>query len=94
MRNIKAKFKKEELKNQNCGAFINLARAVRGQKFSRQNLVKTFNEVMPDEEYAKDERKGLINFLESVTNMLEENENGVKNALESTLKTKDDKQLI
>lgn len=72
MRSIEARFKKIESKNPFHGASVNLVRAVRGQKFSRSALVKNFKKLMPQDEYAKDETKQLIDFLEEATNEAEE----------------------
>ena len=88
MRSIKARFKEQEQKNPFHGASINLVRAVRGQKFSRQNLFKAFNELMPDEEYEKDEKRELIDFLETITNTIEENEKQGKNQFKDGLNQK------
>jgi len=54
------------------GAYINLAGAVKHQKFSRKNLAKNFKELMPKDEYAKNETKQLVDYLEVLTNMPEE----------------------
>lgn len=85
MRNIKARFKKEEFKAPYHGACINLTKAVRGQKFSRQSLIKAFKKLMPDEEYEKSEMFQIIDFLEDVSNTLEENEKQGKNQFKDSL---------
>lgn len=72
MRNIKARFKKEEAKYPFHGSFIHLVKAVRGQCFSRQSLLKAFNNLIPKEEYNRSEKKELIDFLELITNTIEE----------------------
>lgn len=93
MRNIKARFKEQEKKYPYHGAYINLSKAVRGQKFSRKSLVKAFKELMPNEEYEKSEMFGLINYLELVTNDLEEGEKRGKNLSEGALNQECDKNL-
>ena len=93
MRSIKARFNEQEQKNPFHGAVINLTRAVRGQKFSRQNLLKAFNELIPDEEYDKADKKGLIDFLELTTNTLEENEKQGKNQLKEYQNQKCDRDI-
>jgi hypothetical protein len=78
MRSIQARFKKEERKNPYLGACINLAKAVRGQKFSHRILVKAFKKLVPVEEYAKSETNQIIRWLEFITNTPEESRIGVK----------------
>ncbi len=94
MRSIEARFKIEELKNPYLGACINLAKAVRGQGFSRKNLVKAFKKCVPPDEYEKSEMSELINNLQCFTNTPEEGENRGKNRSGGTLKVKIDNCLI
>ena len=93
MRSIKARFEEQEHKNPFHGASINLVRAVRGQGFSRQNLLKAFKELMPEEEYDKADKKGLIDFLELTTNTLEENEKKGKNQFKGCQNQECDKSI-
>lgn len=79
MRSIKANYQQIQECNPNLGAHPCLCRAVRYKKFSRKSLVKAFNELMPEEEYAKDETKELIDYLEYLTNLPEEGEIRGKN---------------
>ncbi len=73
MNKIKTRFEEQEFQNPNHGAFINLSRAVRGQSFSRQNLIKAFKELMPSEEYNPSEKKELIDQLEIISKATEKN---------------------
>ncbi len=74
MRSIEANYKKIQDRNPNLGAYPCLASAVRHKKFSRKSLVKAFHDLMPEEEYMKDETKELIDYLEHLTNLSEEGE--------------------
>ena len=67
MRSIKARFNQQERTNPNVGAYINLQRAVRGQRFMREPLQKAFNELVPKADYSLAEKKGLIDWLELVS---------------------------
>jgi hypothetical protein len=80
MRSIEANYKKVQAKNPNLGTYPCLVQVVRCKKFSRKSLVKTFNELMPESEYAQDEKKELIDYLENQTNLVEEGEIRAKNA--------------
>ena len=74
MLSIKSNFEKAQVRNPNLGAFPCLAKVVRNRKFSRKNLVKAFNELVPKDDYAKEERKELVDYLEYLTNLAEEGE--------------------
>ena len=83
MRSIEANYKKIQARNPNLGTHPCLVQAVRYKKFSRKSLAQAFKKLMPKEEYAKDETKGLIDYLENQTNLvkgLEEGEIRGKNA--------------
>ena len=80
MRSTEANYKKIQTRNPNLGVHPCLCQAVRYKKFSRKSLVKAFSELMPESEYAKDEKKGLIDYLENQTNLAEEGEIRGKNA--------------
>lgn len=79
MRNIEANYKKIQARNPNLGTHPCLVQAVRYKKFSRKSLVKAFSELMPESEYAKDEKKELIDYLENQTNLAVEGEIRGKN---------------
>ena len=76
MRSIEANYKKVQARNPNLGTYPCLAQVVRYKKFSRKSLVKAFNDLMPESEYAQDEKKGLINYLENQTNLVKGLEEG------------------
>jgi hypothetical protein len=79
MRSIEANYKKVQTCNPNLGTYPCLAQVVRYKKYSRKSLVKAFNELMPESEYAQDEKKELIDYLENQTNLAEEGEIRGKN---------------
>lgn len=81
MRSIRARFKEEERKNPNHGAYINLAKAIRGQNFSHNSVKKAFKQLVPKEEYEKSETLHLIYYLDLITNSPEEGEKRGKNLL-------------
>lgn len=71
MRSIKARYQNIQDKNINLGEYICLAKAVMYKKFSRKSILKSFNEIMPKEDYLKSERKELVNHLESLAKLTE-----------------------
>lgn len=74
MRSISRIYKKIQNDNPNLGTYPCLSKAVRNRKFSRKSIVKAFNELMPNDEYEKEDRKELIDCLDTITNMTEEGE--------------------
>lgn len=86
MRSIKANYKNIQIHNLNLGTYPCLAKAIKGKSFSRKSLVKAFNELMPENEYDKSETKGLVDYLEYLTNVSVEGEFIVKNDSEMKLK--------
>lgn len=74
MRSIERNYKKIQNHDSCIGAYPCMAKAVIYKKFSRASLTKAFNKIMPKEEYLKSERKGLIEYLEKLTNLSEETE--------------------
>ena len=80
MRSIERSYKKVQTRNPILGTYPCLAQVVKGKKYSRKSLVKAFTELMPKDEYVKGEQKGLIDYLENLTNLSEEGEIGGKSA--------------
>lgn len=78
MISIEANYKKIQVRNPNLGAYPCLVKAIKHKKFSRKSLVKAFNDLMPESEYAQDEKKELIDYLENQTNLAEEGEISTK----------------
>lgn len=74
MISIESNYKKVQVKNPNLGSYPCLAQVVKYKKYSRKSLVKAFKKLIPESEYVKDEQKGLIDYLENLTNMPEEGE--------------------
>jgi len=68
MRSIQARFKQQERITPNAGAYINLQRAVRGQRFLHSAIVKAFKDLVPKDDYAASEKTSLINWLDIRTN--------------------------
>lgn len=85
MRSIEANYRKIQNRKPNFGTYPCLVQSVKGKNFSRKSLVKAFSNLMPESEYAKDEQKGLIDYLEILTSLSEKSEEegeiGGKNAL-------------
>ena len=69
MRSIEASYRKIQDRNPNLGAYLCLARVVKFRKFARKSLVKAFKEMMPEDDYVKEDTKGLVDHLEKLTNL-------------------------
>ena len=78
MRSIKSSYEKIASQKSNLGTYICLAQAVKGRNFSRKSLVKAFKEIMPKDDYVKEEISVLIDNLETLTNHAVEGEKRAK----------------
>ncbi len=74
MLSIKSNCEKIQVRNPNLGVYPCIVKTIKGRKFSRKSLVKAFSELIPEDEYSKSEKKGLIDYLENITNLSEEGE--------------------
>ncbi len=81
MRSIEANYRKIQARNPDLGIYPCLAQAVRSRGYSRKSLAKALTELMPETEYASDEKKKLIDHLEFLGSLSEEGEIRAKNAL-------------
>ena len=68
MRSIQARFKTQERKTPNAGAYINLQRAIRGQRFLHSAIVKAFKDLVPKDDYLRSEKESLLEWLDIRTN--------------------------
>lgn len=64
MRSIKARFNQQEKVTPNAGAYINLQRAVRGQRFLRKSIETAFNQLIPNSDYDRGDKNALVDWLE------------------------------
>ena len=74
MRNIKVNYNRTQARNNNLGVYPCLARIVKYKRFSRKSLLKVFKELMPKDDYLESEKKDLVDYLDYLTNIVEEGE--------------------
>jgi hypothetical protein len=60
---LKRIFNKIRSENPYWSDYICFAEAVRGRKFSRKTIIRNFNSLVDKEDYAKSEKKEIIDFL-------------------------------
>jgi hypothetical protein len=63
MKSLKRIFNKIRSENPYWSDYTCFAEAVRGRKFSRKTIIRNFNSLVSKEEYAKNEKKEIIDFL-------------------------------
>jgi hypothetical protein len=63
MKSVKKVFNRISSENPYWSDYICFAEAVRGRKFSRKTIIRNFNSLVDKEEYAKSEKKEIIDFL-------------------------------
>ena len=63
MRSLKRIFSRIKRENPYWSDYICFAEAVRGRKFSRKTIIRNFNSLVDKGDYAKSEKKEIIDFL-------------------------------
>jgi hypothetical protein len=63
MRSLKRIFNKIRSENPFWSGYTCFAEAVRGRKFSRKTIIRNFNSLVNKEDYAKNEKKEIIEYL-------------------------------
>lgn len=72
MKSIKARFEAFRKKNPGHGDYINMANAVKGQNFTKDMISRWFTKLVPKDEYAKKDKKSLIDQLVAHSKCAEE----------------------
>jgi len=68
MRSIEARFLKVKEKNQSLGDYPIFAKAIRGQRFSKDIISRHFNKLVPKSDYDVKDKKTLITQLVKISN--------------------------
>jgi hypothetical protein len=63
MRSVKKVFNRINSENPYWSDYICFAEAVRGRRFSRKTIIRNFNSLVDKEDYARSEKKEIIDFL-------------------------------
>jgi len=63
MRSVRRAFERIRAENPYWSSLLCFAEAVRGRNFSRRTIVRNFNVLVDKEDYAKNERKKIVEFL-------------------------------
>lgn len=67
MRSIQARFNQQEKITPNAGAYINLQRAIRGQRFLHRAIVDAFRKLVPQDDYESSDKEKLIDWLDVIS---------------------------
>jgi len=67
MRSVRRVFKRIKAENPYWSSLLCFAEAVRGRNFSRRTILRNFNSLVDKEDYARDEKKEIIEFLTELT---------------------------
>jgi hypothetical protein len=63
MKSVRRVFNRIRSENPYWSDYICFAEAVRGRRFSRKTIIRNFNSLVDKEDYAKSEKKEIIDFL-------------------------------
>lgn len=69
MKSIRANFNKEN-KDQFLSSFVVLTKAIRGKRYSRESILKNFNNLVDKDDYSESDKKALVDYLYSLSNPL------------------------
>jgi hypothetical protein len=72
MRSIERRFKQINEKKPHWSPWSCFVKAIKGQKFNKKIINRWFNQLVDKDDYAKDEKKELLEYLSRVSNTLEE----------------------
>lgn len=73
MRSLKALFEVQKRKNPNHGDYICLVNAIKRQNFTKDIIGRWFTKLIPKDDYAKKDKKSLIDQLVAHTKCAEDN---------------------
>ena len=74
MKSIKRRFNNIEKKNPYWRSYICFAEAMKGQDFSGQTIRRWFNKLVDKNDYAKSDKKAILNHLDTLTKPSEDNQ--------------------
>jgi hypothetical protein len=74
MRSIQANYFKIQNRNPLVGSYLCLTQAVKYKNYGRKSLLKALQELVPEDEYLKEETKKLVDHLVCLTKPSEEGE--------------------
>jgi hypothetical protein len=75
MKSLEKGFNKIRVKNHNWSSYVCFAAAVQGKKFERYVISKWFVILVDENDYAKNERKNLLENLFVISNIAERGKN-------------------
>lgn len=75
MKSLQRRFERCAADHPSLGSFITLARAVRGQRFSKDRLQRNFNKLVDKADYEQKDKQALLEHLYRLTDSAEAYEN-------------------
>lgn len=75
MRSIKRRYRELQRKNPDLSDYMNLIRAIKNQKFSKDIISRWFNKLINESEYDRKDKRDLIAHLVKLSNTHEDNRN-------------------
>lgn len=78
MRSLQARFKQVSEKNPLWSSYICFTIAIKHQKFGRETIHRWFLKLVKEDDYARKEKRAILEYLENLTNILRTPENKAK----------------
>ncbi len=74
MKSIQRNFNEVKRKCSHGSSYLCFIEVIKSKRFSKQTISRWFNKLVDPEDYEKNEKKDILRFLESITNMPEDNQ--------------------
>lgn len=68
MKSLERRFNNTAEKNPNWSSYISFAEAVKGQEFSKRTISYWFSKLVDKNDYARSEKKAILENLENLSN--------------------------
>ena len=72
MRSIQRRFSNIQKKNPNLSSYMQFAKAIKGENFSKDTIARWFKKLVDEEDYLQSDKRHLIKHLVSLSNTLVE----------------------
>ncbi len=72
MRSIQRRFNNITKRNPTMSSYVSFAKAIKGQKFTKQMISRWFYKLVEEDDYSKNERRALLSHLDKLSNTPED----------------------
>ena len=88
MKSLERRFQSIAEKNPSFSSYICFSKAIEGQSFNKQTVHRWFQKLVDKEDYAKNEKRAILEHLDNLSNALRTTKNQGKTAPKAILLSK------